>query len=418
MQKMIGNGFDDRLLTENEIRGIIVQAFSQCEVDGKRVLVIIPDGTRTAPVPLFFRLFHETIGLRARQLDCLIALGTHQPLSDERIGQLVGVSAQERTARYSGRIFNHSWREPDTFQTIGTIATREIAQITGGLMAQDVTVSVNKAIFAYDLLVVLGPVFPHEVAGFSGGNKYFFPGISGPEMIHFTHWLGALITNVETIGRQDTPVRRVIDRAASFINVPKLCFSLVMRGEGVAGLFCGSPEESQRAAAQLSARLHVRYVNRPYRRVLAVIPPMYDDLWTAAKGMYKAEPVVADGGEVVIYAPHVTEISRSHGQTLEQIGYHVRDFYLKRWDAYKHIPWGLLAHSTHLRGMGTYENGLESPRIQVTLATGIPEETCRQVHLGYLNPDTVQVEDWEDREDEGILLIPRAGETLYRLHET
>ena len=57
-------------------------------------------------------------------------------------------------------------------------------------------------------------MFPHEVVGFSGGNKYLFPGIAGPEIINFTHWLGALITNYDVIGAGYTPVRAVIDRAA------------------------------------------------------------------------------------------------------------------------------------------------------------------------------------------------------------
>ena len=77
------------------------------------------------------------------------------------------------------------------------------------------TVALNKLPLEYDHVLVCGPVFPHEVVGFSGGNKYLFPGIAGPEIIHFTHWLGAVITNYEIIGTKDTPVRAVIDRAAA-----------------------------------------------------------------------------------------------------------------------------------------------------------------------------------------------------------
>jgi hypothetical protein len=117
----------------------------------------------------------------------------------------------------------------------------------------------------------------------------------------------------------------------------------------------------------------------------------------------------------VIYAPHITEVSYTHGKVIDQIGYHVRDYFLKQWDAFKDVPGGVLAHSTHLRGIGTYENGVERPRIQVTLATGISEERCRRINLGYLDPASVNLADWEGREDQGIKVVHKAGEMLYRL---
>jgi nickel-dependent lactate racemase len=267
----------------------------------------------------------------------------------------------------------------------------------------------------HDVVIVCGPVFPHEVVGFSGGTKYFFPGIGGPEVINFTHWLGALITSYEVIGTKHTPVRAVIDRAAAFIPTRQWSFCPVVKGEGVCGLYAGEPQAAWSAAADLSAQVHVRYVDQPYRQVLAHMPRMYDDLWTGAKGMYKLEPVVAAGGEVIIYAPHISEISYTHGRLIDEIGYHVRDYFVKQWDRFKSYPWGVLAHSTHLRGIGTYEAGVERPRVQVTLATGIPPERCRQVCLGYRDPATVRVEDWQGQEAEGRLYVPHAGETLYRL---
>jgi nickel-dependent lactate racemase len=272
-------------------------------------------------------------------------------------------------------------------------------------------------IFDYDQIIICGPTFPHEVVGFSGGNKYFFPGIGGQEVINFSHWLGAVITSYSVIGTRYTPVRRLIDKAASFINLPKLCFSLVVKDGSLAGLYIGSPEEAYEAAAELSSKLHIRWVDRPFERVLSVMPTIYDDIWTAAKGMYKLEPVVADGGEVIIYAPHIDEISYTHGRLIDEIGYHVRDYFLKQWERFRHYPGGVLAHSTHLRGMGEYnaETGLESPRIRVTLATRISEERCRRLNLGYCDPDRVDLDDWRDRQLEGLLLVPRAGEMLYRL---
>ncbi len=413
-----GRGFDNAVLSEVDVRGLMAAALGKAGLDGKRVLVIIPDSTRTAPIGMMFRLFHEFLGDTTAALDYLIALGTHQPMSEPAINRLVGVTAEERAGKYARiRIFNHRWDAPEALVSLGRISAAEIEEITGGLMHEEVEVKLNRLVFEYDQTIICGPTFPHEVVGFSGGNKYFFPGIGGATVINFTHWLGAVITSYSVIGTKHTPVRRVIDRAAGFIDRPKLCFSMVVEGESLAGLYIGTPEEAYEAAADLSSRLHIRWVDKPYRRVLSVMPAMYDDIWTAAKGMYKLEPAVADGGEIVVFAPHIDEISYTHGRLLDEIGYHVRDYFLKQWDRFKHYPGGVLAHSTHLRGIGEYDaaSGVESPRIRVTLATRIPAERCRRLCLGYMDPDGVDVEEWRDREAEGVLLVPKAGEMLYRV---
>ncbi len=412
----LGLGFTDRYLTREETLGIGAEGLAGLDIDGKRLLVIIPDGTRTMPMPRMFDAIEAEAGSRAAALDYLVALGTHQPMSDAHLTGLVGRPVVGGRAGNS-RIFNHHWEDPGTFARIGTIPAAEIRELTGGMLEEDVPVSLNRIIFEYDQIVICGPVFPHEVVGFSGGNKYLFPGIAGAEIINFTHWLGALITNYHVIGAGYTPVRAVIDRAASMVKRPTACFALVVTHGGLAGLYFGTPRDAWQAAAKLSAQRHIVYVDRPFRRVLSVIPEMYDDLWTAAKGMYKLEPAVADGGEVVIYAPHIKEVSYTHGRIIDEVGYHCRDYFLGQWEKFRHYPGGVLAHSTHVKGLGKYDKaaGTELPRIRVTLATGIPAERCRRINLGYLDPASVRIEDWQGREDEGTLVVPRAGEMLYRI---
>ncbi len=415
---VIGKGDPTRLLSEDEARSVLAQALAAQPLDGKRVLIIIPDGTRSGPIPLFFRLFHQLLSERVAGLDFLIALGTHQPMSAAAIERHLGVSAAELAGKYANvRIFNHEWERPETFCTLGVIPASEIEALSNGLLRQDVPVTINKLALEYDQVIVCGPVFPHEVAGFSGGNKYFFPGISGPEVINFTHWLGALITSYEIIGTKHTLVRAVINRAAAMIDASKLCCCLVVKGHDLAGLYVGPPEDAWSAAADLSAQIHVIYTGRAYSQVLSVMPRMYDDIWTGAKGMYKLEPVVADGGEVIIYAPHIDEVSYTHGRIIDQVGYHVRDYFVKQWDRFKATPWGVLAHSTHLAGIGSYDpaTGVERPRIRVTLATGISRSRCEQINLGYRDPATINPADFANREDGGVLLVPHAGEMLYRL---
>ena len=410
-----GFGSESATIGEGQIRDICTEAFANKPLDGKKVLAIIPDHTRTAPIDVMFRVLYELLASKVELLDFLVALGTHPPMSDEAINHR-GITDEERTSKYpKARLFNHQWKDPNQLRNIGTITADEIADISGGLMRQQVDVTINKMVFDYDLLLIVGPTFPHEVVGFSGGNKYLFPGIAGQEIIDLFHWLGALITNPEIIGTKYTPVRKVVDKAAALLPMERMCIGLVVQGADLAGLYIGTPEEAWEAAADLSDKLHIIYKDKPFKRVLSRAPEMYDDLWTGGKCMYKLEPVVADGGELIIYAPHITEVSVSHGDIIEEIGYHVRDYFAKQMDRFGHIPGGVMAHSTHVKGIGTYENGVEKPRVNVVLATGIPEEICRKINLGYRNPTTIEVEEWKDHEDEGILYVPKAGEMLYRL---
>lgn len=390
---------------------------------GAKLLVLIPDHTRTIPLSTLFGMMVEVLG-DARQLDFMVALGTHPPLPEDALNKLVGITAEQRTGEYRHiGIFNHAWDDPGALKQIGTITREQVQQIAGELwhpsLGGDVPVRINRLALEYDHILILGPTFPHEVVGFSGGAKYLFPGISGADMINVTHWLGALATILNTIGVKDTPVRDMIHAAADMVATPVTLISLVVvsQGEvkdGLAGMFIGDPITVWGAAADLSSERHILWVDKPYQRVLSWSSPMYDELWTGAKAMYKLEPAIADGGEVIVYAPHLDVVSHVHGKYIYEAGYHVRDFYLKQWERYGHLPLGVLAHGTHLRGSGTYENGIENARIKVTLSSKISREDCDILSLGYLDPASVNIEDWKNREDEGILFVPKAGEMLYR----
>ncbi len=394
----------------------VSDALGRVDVAGKRVLLIIPDHTRTAPIGQLFKLIYRAWAEQAEKLDCLVALGTHPPMSDEMICRRLDLTPDEHEAKFpKTRFFNHLWKDPDALVEIGRLGSSEVGEIADGRFELEVPITINRLVFDYDLLLIVGPVFPHEVVGFSGGNKYLFPGIAGQHIIDFFHWLGAVITNPVIIGNKWTPVRKVVDRAAAMLETPRLALSLVVKGEGLAGLYFGSPEDSWSLAADLSQKLHIVYKDRPFHTVLSCAPKMYDDIWTAGKCMYKLEPVVADGGTLIIYAPHVKEISATHGHVIEEVGYHTRDYFLRNWDRFQRYPWGVLAHSTHVRGIGCMEDETEKPRVNVVLATQIPPETCAKISLGYRDPATINPTDYANREDEGILYVPKAGEDLYRL---
>ena len=408
----------NRELTHQEITDTLDRGLSGT-FTGQRVLVLIPDHTRSLPLPFLFRTLVEILQ-DTRQLDFMVALGTHPPLTEEQLSTLVGLTTEERSGTYKHvGIFNHNWSDPSVLASLGVMETDEIKTIAGAnwhpSLPGRVEIRINKAALEYDHLLILGPTFPHEVAGFSGGAKYLFPGISGPEMINATHWLGALGGVVGTIGLQDTPVRKMIHAAAQRLVTPVTLVALVIDEHNIVAMFTGDQHTAWHASADLSAQHNIVWSDRPYQRILSCAPAMYDELWTAAKAMYKLEPAVAVGGEVVIYAPHLAEVSRVHGKYIYEIGYHILPYYLAGWDHFKHIPLGVLAHSTHLRGSGSMQDGIEKPNVRVTLASRIPAADCARLNLGYLDPATVNMDEWKDREADGILLVPRAGEKLYRV---
>lgn len=404
-------------MSAESVASIVAAACPRADFSGQRVLVIVPDHTRTAPVGLLFKTLHAQVAAVTRALDVMIALGTHQPMSEAAICERLELSPTERSGLYQNvRFINHEWNNPDALKLIGTLPAAEISELTGGLFAMDVPVTINRRLYDYDRIVIIGPVFPHEVVGFSGGNKYLFPGVAGPEILNFFHWLGAVVTNPMIIGNQWTPVRKVVDRAGAMVDLPKTCLAMVVRPDNsLAGLYAGTPESAWTAASDLSRKIHITYKDRPFHTILSCAPTMYDELWTGGKCMYKLEPVLADGGELIIYAPHITEISATHGDIIRAVGYHCRDYFLKQWDRFKSQPWGVLAHSCHVYGMGTYDQGIEKPRARVTLATGIPESVCRQINLGYRDPNSIHPAAYADLEHEGVLLVPKAGEMLYHL---
>lgn len=423
-------GGADRLLTEHEVAAFVAEQLAGIDADGRSVCVLVPDGTRTCPLPLLIGAVHRALHGRASRLTVLIALGTHGAMSDGALAAHLGYAGRDLGEVYPGTtVRNHEWWRAETFAHLGTIASARIEELSEGRMSGDVEVLLNRAVVDHDIALVVGPVLPHEVVGMSGGNKYFFPGVAGQKIIDVSHWLGALITSAEIIGTTGlTPVRALINDGAALIPARTYAFCVVTaeapqpapggadsgRSTGLHSISFGDCVSSWESAAEISAATHVTYLDSPVPRVLSVVPTMYDEIWTGAKGFYKVEPVVADGGEVILYAPHIREIATSHPE-IHEIGYHCRDYFVKQWDAFRHIHWGVLAHSTHLRGSGTYDavTGAERLRVDVTLATGIPREVCHAVNLGYRDPATIDVAAYAA--DPETLVVPRAGEVLFRL---
>ncbi len=404
-------------ISVEEFEGFVTHEIGKITLEGKNVCLIIPDDTRGCPMPRILRAVYKAVINRAASVTAVIALGTHEYMEPDEIALwTTGSGDADLSAEYPGMpIINHLWKDHHELVNVGHISGERISELSGGRLAQGTDVLINKTVVEADVRIIVGPILPHEVVGISGGNKYFIPGCAAHELIDMTHWVGALITSAKMIGTPGIPpVRAMINEGANLIAGEKYCLAFVVKAysDEIESASFGSPEDAWAEQAKVTAQTHIEYVDEPFPNVIAAIPLRYHDIWTAAKGFYKAEPAVADGGEVIIYAPHIDTVSEAHHEIYD-IGYHCRDYFVKQWEKYHDVPWGVLAHSTHGRGGGTYdpETGVESCRLKLTFATAIPPEVCASINVGYRDPASIP----GLMEDPNFHVIKDAGEVLFRL---
>jgi hypothetical protein len=282
-------------------------------------------------------------------------------------------------------------------------------------------VTINKLLSAgvYDTVLVFGATVPHEVAGFAGGAKYFFPGVAGPELTHTTHWLGALAGIENTIGEVETPTRKLIEAAVELVPARIISLNAVV-SRGADGklityaLFAGDIKDAFRRAAAISREVHIRYTGRKYKRVIALLDPHYDELWVGGKASYKLGAIIQDGGELIIFAPHLTKLSETHGALIEKYGYapleSVRDMLGVSEELRENLC--IAAHLAHVAYAGrTDDDGNIVPRYRITMASGLDEQTCKRVNLGYLDYRTFDY----DTTDPDTFVVNHAGRDLYKV---
>src|SRR5688572_7523301 len=399
----------------SSLTAIIEQALDVIQ-PGERVLAIIPDKTRDDNTHVLFPVANEFLNKReVASFDALVAQGTHPPMSQSQKLSKIGL------ANFSGHLFDHRWNEADELINLGDLSAETVHDLTGGLIDQAVPVSINKLLAPgiYDTVLVFGATVPHEVAGFAGGAKYFFPGVAGPELTHTTHWLGALAGIENTIGQVDTPARKLIEAAVELVPARIISLnSVVSRASDgkliTHALFTGDIREAFRRAAAVSREVHIRYTGRKYRRVIALLDPHYDELWVGGKASYKLGAIVEDSGELIIFAPHLNKLSQTHGTLIEKYGYAPLEVVRDMLGVSKELRENLCiaAHLAHVAYAGRIdEDGKVVPRYRITMATGIDEQTCKRVNLGYLDYATF---DYETT-DPDTLIVNDAGRDLYKV---
>jgi nickel-dependent lactate racemase len=413
---VVGESSSDGL-TSSTLTAIVREALDIIK-PGERVLAIIPDKTRDDNTNFLFPVATDFLAQRGvGSFDALVAQGTHPPMSHAQKLSKVG------SASFAGQLFDHRWDQPDELITIGQLSAATVKELTGGLIEQAVPVSINKLLApgVYDTVLVFGATVPHEVAGFAGGAKYFFPGVAGPELTHTTHWLGALAQIENIIGQVETPTRRLIEAAADLIAARVISLNSVVSRDASGelftyALFAGEIREAFRRAAEVSRQIHIRYTGRKYRTVVALLDPHYDEMWVGGKASYKLGAVIEDGGELIIYAPHLTKLSETHGALIEKYGYapleSVRDMLGASAELRENLC--IAAHLAHVAYAGrTDEHGRVVPRYRITMATGLDEATCKRVNLGYLDHRALDLAALSSQPE--TLVVKDAGRDLYQV---
>lgn len=398
-----------------DLAGIIHKALNVVQ-PGERVLAIIPDKTRDDNTDLLFPIANEFLTQRGVAcFDALVAQGTHPPMTESQKLAKIGMLA------FAGQVFDHEWNSAHEIVTLGELSAETVSSLTGGLVDHAVPVTINRLLGGgvYDTVLVFGATVPHEVAGFAGGAKYFFPGVAGPELTHTTHWVGALAGIENTIGQVETPTRKLIEAATDLVPARIISFNTVVsRGEDgkliTYALFAGDIRDAFRRAAAVSREVHIRYTGRKYKRVIALLDPHYDELWVGGKASYKLGAIVEDGGELIIFAPHLNKLSQTHGTLIEKYGYapleSVRDMLGVSEELRQNLC--IAAHLAHVAYAGrTDAAGNIVPRYRITMASGLDEQTCRRVNLGYLDYRTFSF----DTIDPDTLIVNDAGRDLYKV---
>ena len=414
-------------LTNKQLEGIVKESLRGFK-SVKKVLLIHPDYTRTDFTNKLIPLIYQELKSKGmKQIDSLNAGGTHRAMAKEEIRRKLGLSFQINFDNY----YNHEYSNPQKLVTVGEIPAFFVAEKTQGDFFQSIPVVVNKLITEdYDLIITLSGTLPHEAAGYAGGLKVFLPGISGPEVIDLFHWAAVLIGIPQIIGTVDNFAREVINKGSSYIfdkiKAPTISFNMVFEETEhlviPKGLYVGAGFdgfiEAYKQAAKVSSQLHVIYLDEPLECAVQVIDKSYDEIWTAGKGSYKLQSpgVMAKGGEIIIYAPHINCFhSRPEMDlALRQIGYHCKDYVKKYLESNLNFSKNIAAHVINVRGMGSFDvnSGKEEFNFKVTLATGISKDVCESVGLGYRNPDSIHHEDFISQ---GKLWIQNGGKYLYKL---
>ena len=272
----------------------------------KKLLLIPPDITRSnSGAGAITAMLYAMLGNK-NHVDVMPVLGTHMPMSEEEIREFFGEGIPME------RFIVHNWR--NDVKSIGTVPGNFVSKVSEGLVNEPIEAELNKRLVdgSYDLIISIGQVVPHEVAGMANYSKNIFVGCGGSRMISSSHMLGAFYGAERIMGQADSPVRKVFDYAEEHFTagIPLLYILTVTTQHkcktAVRGLFAGRSRKVYEAAAEMSRELNLTYVDKPLDKVVVFLDEKeFKTTWLGNKAVYRTRMAIADGGSLLILAPGV-----------------------------------------------------------------------------------------------------------------
>ncbi|MGB5894357.1 MAG: lactate racemase domain-containing protein [Ignavibacteriaceae bacterium] len=303
---LFAQGSAKKELTGKEIKEGLYSALNKLG-DKNKVLAIPPDFTR----------LHSKAGeltqytyeyYKEKLTDILPALGTHNAMTENEISTMFGDIPKN--------LFRiHNWKKD--LVTLGEVPSEFVKEVSGGKVDYHWPAQVNKLLVEgkHDLILSIGQVVPHEVVGMANYNKNILIGTGGKEGINKSHYLGAVYGMEKIMGREDTPVRKVLNYASdNFAGHLPIVYVLTVMAKDekgklvVRGLFIGDDYETFRQAAELSLKVNFNMMDNQLNKVVVYLNPQeYKSTWLGNKSIYRTRMAIKDGGELIVLAPGVNK---------------------------------------------------------------------------------------------------------------
>jgi len=375
---LFAHGTEKEELTEKDIKEGLYNSLNKLG-DKNNVLAIPPDFTRVhSKAGELTQYTYEYY--KEKLTDILPALGTHKAMTKTEISTMFG--------DIPNSLFRiHYWKKD--LVTLGEVPSKFVKEVSGGKVDYNWPAQVNKLVAEgkHDLILSIGQVVPHEVIGMANYNKNILIGTGGKEGINKSHYLGAVYGMEKIMGREDTPVRRVLNYASdNFAGHLPIVYVLTVMGKNesgklvMRGLFVGDDYETFRLAAELSLKVNFNMLDDPLNKVVVYLNRQeYKSTWLGNKSVYRTRMAIKDGGELIVLAPGVNKFGEDSeiDALIRKYGYVTTPEILKLVEENEDIQ-NNLAAAAHLIH-GSSEN-----RFRITYCPGnLTKEEIEGVNYSY-----------------------------------
>lgn len=269
---------------------------------GQRVVIIADDNTRITPVRQIIPVLLDTLnasGIPDRDVQLVIASGTHRLMTDAEIDEKYGLPVQSRIS-----VLRHHYRDPSHLVEYGTTP-------------RGTRILVNRHVVEADFRIAVGNIIPHHPTGWSAGAKAVLPGVAGEETVAQMHYLGSKDPGLGTL---DTEMRREMEDFAHAINLNFVLQVILNRHGELVDAVAGHFIDAHRAGVEISKRVYGLPIPELADITISSTSPVDYDFFQGDKGITSAEPATRIGGEIVLVSGCLEGVSPAHPELADYVG--------------------------------------------------------------------------------------------------